>query len=436
MDLLKKNIVTIVCGVIVLLAIVAIFYPISGYYEELRQKAEARRGVYQALKGLTEKQRSLPIIELGTTSQAAPLTMFPTPAVAEKGQRVVELVKSEAANMFDVAVKMNQRPPLVPGALPDGPPIASINFRNKYLQRFDAITPEHRSQSLVAHMNAGSPPSDTSIAEKRVVRETEIKSKIVLNQQGQAINATQVQQELDSVLPTLARNMQLEAAKKCTVYIDPPQQGTAIAPALDPHPMLLQHGGGGGGMGAPEPTIIFNAQVGLWIQEDVVLAIAAANKGAANVMESAVKRLVKIDLPDEMFRPLQASPDGMMPTANADPTQAMQPNYLLSPTGRVSNGVYDVVPFTLKMDVDAERLPMVLQELSRNRFITVLSVNIATAPVDKALLEAAGYLYGDKPAIQVELTCEALLLRKWTEPLMPKIVKQMLGITPPPQPTQ
>jgi hypothetical protein len=62
--------------------------------------------------------------------------------------------------------------------------------------------------------------------------------------------------------------------------------------------------------------------------------------------------------------------------------------------------------------------------------------NCSVTAVDLGLMQANGYYYGDKPVVTLDLNCEALLLRKWTEPLMPLRIKQALGITaqaaPPP----
>jgi hypothetical protein len=34
--------------------------------------------------------------------------------------------------------------------------------------------------------------------------------------------------------------------------------------------------------------------------------------------------------------------------------------------------------------------------------------------------------------VQLDVQCEALLLRKWTEPLMPVMIKRNLGLAPQP----
>ncbi|WP_428939182.1 hypothetical protein [Fontivita pretiosa] len=438
MELVKKNLVSIICGVVILIAIAAVFYPINGYYAELQAKADSRKQVYQTLKNLAQKQRSLPIISL-ETQQAEPLPMFPTEAVAKVGREAVDKVKAEAIEMLKLALELNQHQLLEPGALPQGTPYSLIQFRDKYIRKFNFYDPQNRKNSFLWEiMRAGAPPTDQEIQAERERKRLEIEAKRALNTQGQPINEPQVQAELQATLPKIASNMQKKVAEECLVYIEPSSNPAVggIPSAVDPMPALVNPGQFNA---PPDPSAVFEAQVGLWIHEDVARAIAAANRGARNVTESVVKRLVRIELPDVLFPQQQmASPEGMPVATNSDPAGQIPQNFTVSPTGRISNGVYDVIHFTVRMDVDAERIPLVLQELSRNRFITVLSTSLSStltlnnSPVDPAVMELAGYLYGEKPVVQLDVQCEALLLRKWTEPLMPVMIKRNLGLAPQP----
>jgi hypothetical protein len=118
--------------------------------------------------------------------------------------------------------------------------------------------------------------------------------------------------------------------------------------------------------------------------------------------------------------------------APTDPSQPLQFNYALSPTGRSSNPLYDVLTFKLSVIVDADRIPILLQALSRNRFITVCDMNVTA--VDSGAEQVAGYIYGNRPVVQLDMQCEALFLREWTKQYMPPLVKTMLGIVDEPAP--
>src|SRR5262249_15028281 len=131
-----------------------------------------------------------------------------------------------------------------------------------------------------------------------------------------------------------------------------------------------------------------------------------------------------------------------LPQASSDPNAGvpvMDPNNVTknfspppigSPTGRVSNGLYDVVQFDVEMIVEADRVPMILEELGRGRFLSVFQVVSITA-IDSSLNHAAGYYYGNKPVVDLRLKCEDIFLRDWTIPLMPPSVQKRVGAAPP-----
>ena len=101
-----------------------------------------------------------------------------------------------------------------------------------------------------------------------------------------------------------------------------------------------------------------------------------------------------------------------------------QPDYTLSPTGRNSNALYDVVKFTMVVKMDARYVARFVQELGRGKFLTVHKVNFTA--VDNAQAKADGFVYGTAPIVQVQLAGEALLMRKWTKPLVPDTAKKNL----------
>src|SRR5262249_35202090 len=148
-------------------------------------------------------------------------------------------------------------------------------------------------------------------------------------------------------------------------------------------------------------------------------------KKPANVMEAPIKHLRRITVPSPPmtlqmpFLGVAASADPNAAAAtNADP----KPNNVLSPTGRVSNGMYDVVQFEVDLNVDADRLPMIIEELGRGQFLSVVQVISITA-VDSSTWHALGYYYGNKPVVNVKLKCEDLFMRAWTKPLMPPAIR-------------
>jgi hypothetical protein len=114
------------------------------------------------------------------------------------------------------------------------------------------------------------------------------------------------------------------------------------------------------------------------------------------------------------------------PTMDPNVDLTKNKNVLLSPTGRQSNGIYDVVHFEVELDVDATKVPQVLQGLGSNHYISVMQVeNIET--VDSALARAVGYYFGDKPVVHVKVKCEELFFRSWLQNYVPTRLKTQLG---------
>jgi hypothetical protein len=418
MDLVKKNLVSIICGLIAVLAIVALFWPISGYYKQLQNTVSARKAVYTSMKGLLDRQRQLPVVELPSegqdTPQAKPLEEFPTEAVIKVGNQLTQQISTESANILDAAIKLNQHDQFVPGVLPDGMTALAIQFRDNYKKVVDYISDDNRANSFpIQIMNAGFPPSDADVQAKKAEKEQQIKATTTYNGAGQAMNQPEIDGRLADELPKIADELKMADAKKCKVYID--------YTTFQPYPAIVN---GAPGV-PPDPSTIFAAQVQLWIQEDVAQSVAAANAQAQNVMDAPIKHLILCDVSDVMSG--SNNIQGAAAAAPADLTAALPTNFASTPTGRVSNSVYDVVPFTLKMDVDAQQVPRVLQELSRNKFVTVTNCSVQT--INAALAQANGFVYGERPVVQLSLDCEELLLRKWTQPLMPQRIKAALGIS-------
>jgi hypothetical protein len=216
----------------------------------------------------------------------------------------------------------------------------------------------------------------------------------------------------------------------------------------------------------PEPTHIFWAQIGLWVQEDICKAIAEMNQGSANVMEAPVKRIVKITFINDNTAGQQAQPglvpvfvvpglqstqgvgtdSGMSMAMTTDASGAATPtppmdvnvdltknkNTLLSPTGRQSNGIFDVVHFEVELEIDAAKVPQVLDSLGSKRYISVIQLENLDA-VDSALMRGMGYYFGNKPCVKLKVKCEELFFRSWLQNCVPTRLKTQLGY-PAPQP--
>jgi len=174
----------------------------------------------------------------------------------------------------------------------------------------------------------------------------------------------------------------------------------------------------------PTSEQLWYAQVALWIQQDVVQALAGLNDRTAEMLRSKgaspwvgnlpVKRIVLIDVG------CYVPPEGAsVPGRQSSGTQAD-----LAFTKRRSGGTVDVVHFDLDLVVDARMLPAVLDEICKAGFYTPLDVDYEQVPPNRELV---GYIYGSDPTIRTQITFEACFLRSKYEQWMPEAVKSAIN---------
>jgi hypothetical protein len=138
--------------------------------------------------------------------------------------------------------------------------------------------------------------------------------------------------------------------------------------------------------------------------------VARANADAHDVTDSPIKQITTLDIKDP---PYLISGD---PTAGSE-TAALTPVQDATPTGRVCNGMYDVVQFHVGLDVDATRVVDVLNGLEKGQFLTVLTWQLTS--VDSATLASQKFIYGTAPIVHLDLVCEELLLHQWLTKIQP-----------------
>ncbi|HEV2293471.1 MAG TPA: hypothetical protein VGR35_06415 [Tepidisphaeraceae bacterium] len=434
MDLIKKNIVSVICGIVAIIAIVASFFPLGSYVEDLQASLDKSKAAYTAVDTLRTKERNLPILKLEETTPQ-PLGMFPSKDVIEKAAKVVKEVEMQSVRMRNAAVAMNKRDVLVKGVLPNPAPPYDIRFRERYVPLVKPpmvgtqVTGE--PPRLLKEFGGGVLPQPAMIDAEKLRRSNEImNTKVMKDQRGQVINQPEITQLLAEAATQVPQQMRQAVAEKSLFYVEVTAQNGG--PTLDMAP-LIDTGG------RPPPAAIWWAQVMLWIQTDVLAAIKEVNttklesgQPPKNLIEAPVKRLARIQIPHEnMFVTAagQAPPAGD-PAAAAD--AALPKVVQASPTGRVSNGMYDVVHFQIHADIEVEKIPLVIRTIAHNRLMSVYHVEAKA--VDATAAQLNGYYYGDKPVAQVTMYCEALLLRHWTVPLMPQPIKLQLQIPDPAAP--
>lgn len=203
-------------------------------------------------------------------------------------------------------------------------------------------------------------------------------------------------------------------------------------------------------------SVFWEAQMELWVQSDVIRAIAKANdinNPEKNVLVNPIKRLVGLQVVPGYVGVHGQGAFGAESAANRpgggfgaqaaggfaggtvfpatgsrtnDLNEAPKFNFSAGPTGRVSNALYDVRHVRLTAVVDWKQMPAIYEAVNSTNFMTVLQVNFSGVDEYQALQE--GYVYGQGDAVQVEMLIETIWMRSWTTPFMPKSVRESIGL--------
>src|SRR5882724_11982106 len=96
MEIVKKNLFSIICGVIALAAIAAIPTFISTQQKALQKTLDARAATYKQLSDLQSKQRRLPVVSTDPNAQAPEMSAFPNEKVIEAGKAAIAKVQAQS----------------------------------------------------------------------------------------------------------------------------------------------------------------------------------------------------------------------------------------------------------------------------------------------------------------------------------------------------
>ncbi len=185
---------------------------------------------------------------------------------------------------------------------------------------------------------------------------------------------------------------------------------------------------------APTPRSMWYAQVSLWIQEDMVRAVARLNDEAAGRLEDDEEANVA-NMPVKRVETIQVlgyvRSDGLpvpFPNAGAKTdTMSLGPSF----TGSRSTDQFDVVRVALSVVVDQRELLKLIDSVTRSNFYQLVGAEYTLVQVSEQGYDAEGYIYGPAPVIRAVLDFEGYMARKLFKEKMPAEVLLDLGITKP-----
>lgn len=370
-------------------------------------------------------------------------------AAIDELTRAYNRMSREYTEIFKLAVSINQdnHRPMVDGLFPEprdaGIPFTAKNDYRKALLYMLGLGPAAADMPY-PRIIAGEPPAQDKIVEElEALQEVYLKSNFfppkkieeLVDVEAEALNQVK-SRKLIELLQEHARSLQLYA------QVDPKNPAEF---AMDLGAWVL-HGQ------QPKPEELWEGQMCLWIQQDLIEAIARANRvddPESNVMTAPVKRLLRIRvLPGYVgvdsrggFEPAEngSRPTGptprqtpmaeAAPPATAGPDSMLSDDFSITPSGRLSNPLYDVRHVAVSLVVDAQQLPTLFACLQQVNFMCVLRVELTDVDEYEALRH--GYVYGSGDAVQADLLIETVWLRDWTTPYMPGAVAKRLAAAGP-----
>ncbi|MFW6033027.1 MAG: hypothetical protein ACOCTI_06620 [Phycisphaeraceae bacterium] len=446
-DWIKANPVSVASLVVIVasLTIIGYFWSQGG---ELREHIADGATQIREVQNMRSQSRTIPAENPDDPPQRVDVVI--NEKTLADLERLYGQLQTEGSGVFDFAQQINQEghPPLEEDLFPE-PPSGQYNLPYEAAETYRTILANlfrpggaAESQQIEGWptLNAGMPPSESEIEEAMQQLESDLRARLGNTAQIGDLQEDQIQQTKQQRLLDLLTNR----AKSLDLYAQPRIEASDFA---------LDVGQWSEAGESPPIDQLWEGQLELWIQSDIVRAIAQANRADepdANVTNAPFKRLIELEIIPGYVglhtiggvrqgggsrssgsvsrggKSVYPAPQGGL-TDEGD--AAIPRNFFAGPTGRVSNGLYDVRHVRLVGIVDAQQLPEIYKAIETTNFMTVLSCNIQGIDEYEHLQE--NYVYGTGDAVQVEMVIESIWLRAWTRPEMPSLTRQYLGIDKP-----
>jgi hypothetical protein len=311
----------------------------------------------------------------------------------------------------DGKVVRKKREPIVADALPKPlKPGDAYRFRDQYKLEIER---------MIKRLNGGSPPTHADIDDMRFQMSSRKPTRTKANEDPWALAEAAAFERVNPAKAERPTNRAdalrqdpefvaaLERAKRIWIYVDDKAIGVhALADKDLPAP----------------PDEIWQAQLSLWIQQDVVTALARVNEREAAALAKSgktdhqwvaympVKELIKIAIAARLGR------------GGGFHLQSTQ--FAPSFTRRNNTAGMFMVPVQLVVVADVRKIPELLAELTRTNFMTPINVEIASIPSDPL---QKPYVFGPNPVAKVTIDLELYFLRSEFEKFIPDELKQALA---------
>lgn len=382
MDFLKKNMIIVASGAVCLLAFVAIIFAKLKLSQTDVLFAEVGQYVNEI-----ETARNGVLVE---TADGKPQKVIVTEELLKQKRDAVDRALGSGNSAvrailhknvgYDPKTKTCRRKTLIEGVFPESDNQAAYKFREEYRKAL---------QELLTTIDAGTTPTaeDVSREEENIRQEYGISIfKLLGEGTGSSADKTGTGVEGD-LKDYAAQRAAVTRAEEIHIYAD--KQSLDVNVPTDVS-----------STNAPPPLAdMWEAQVSLWIQQDIARAIAEVNQSAKNVAGSVVKRLVKIDI--------QQTSSARERSGSPSVSQA-------SFTGLVSTQDFDAVRIEMEMVVDVRRVPEFVSALYNQGQYVMCDWQIKEELEPEKTGQSAtiqDYRYGPAPVVRLISHWETCLLR-------------------------
>lgn len=481
LDWVKQNLVVVICSAVILLVLPLSYVFSSGWAADLRKKQESNASGELSKINASGVDYALPSFDPAV--QAISHKGAPNAALIEFFKEARATLRGQADSVAQAAVDFNRgvgpiakevgREPFVPlveGLFPDARKEAEAQLRSEQTaEKFDALAPEEKEKQIAARAGELVRPKldamEDALLGKRG-RPDPFRALVTQVRAGDKIDPVGLRDNL--------RSLELREKERMTANkrdLTPDEQTTLKTLLADRRKAEAQaHArnfsvffslsaiNADPKLGATLPTqtfinelsrqsegarlaYLFVHQWNLWAYQDIMAAVAVANRRSdgklGGVDESVVKRIESITLrePEGIFDNVEPDASGTgLPLT--DPTSAIPGLAPLDPqlsiTGRGMgkwNKVYDVRRAQVVAIVSSARLNEFLAAIARTNFMTVTDMDLTAVNQWDALRQ--GYYYGDEHVVRARIQIESVWLRDWMAPLLPTQIKLRLEITEP-----
>jgi hypothetical protein len=407
MDLLRRNVFWIVCGVVTLAGIALGVTGLRAMPEVVKQM-EASTSLHRSLQSM----RSSPVNQEVITAE----------------KRRVESIQADYNKVLERARELYNYEPLVKDAFPEGQPLQLMEFRRKY------------AEAMAAKLNRGDVPTAAEVAAMKERRENELAEQKQAGGSGTAVPAAQARTAAGVLTELGVRddaNARASIAKALSFWTYVVNFNEERPPDRMASLQFRDQMKESGSVEAPPPFDVWMAQVHYWIQKDIVDAIVKVNEIAEKeakeagqpvwVGTMAVKDLISVRLssyvPPEGDLVVVAQPGDYSPGMPPGTGETVF-------TGTKSGPDFDVIQFTVKAVMDQRDIPLLVEKICNNRFHTLVRTAYTAVPPNR---ELKGKVYGSEPAVNVVLDFETVMLGDVFRPIMPQEVCDFFEITCPPR---